>query len=50
MYVENTIYLRNFRGPPTYGFAHVKVEKLILDLKILEFAGDISIILNNFQS
>ena len=34
---------------PTYNFAHAKVEKMIFYSKILEFEGDIGIILNDFQ-
>ena len=43
-------YSRNFRGLPTHGFAHAKVYKTIFNRKILEFVGDIDIILNVFQS
>ena len=43
-------YFRNFRRLPTYDFAHAKVEKSIFDSKIQEFAGDIGVILNEFQS
>ena len=35
---------------PAYSFAHAKVKKSILNPKILEFVGDIGIILNVFQS
>ena len=42
------IYPRNFRGIPAHGFANVKVKKSIFNPKILEFMGDIGIILNDF--
>ena len=34
----------------TYGFAHTKVQKSTFDPKILEFIGNIGIILNDFES
>jgi len=34
---------------PAHGFAHVIVKKSIFDSKILEFVGNIDIILNEFQ-
>ena len=43
-------YPRNFRGLPTYGFAHAKVKKSFFYFKSLEFIPIIGIILNNFQS
>ena len=34
----------------TYGFTHAKIKKSIFNLEILEFVGDIGLILNDIQS
>ena len=44
------VFLGWIPGLSTYDFAHAKVKKSIFSLKILEFVGDIDIILNEFQS
>ena len=35
---------------PTYDFSYAKVKKSIFSLEILEFAGDIGIIFNDFKA
>ena len=40
--------LVKFSNLPAYGFAHAKVKKTTFGPKILEFVGDIDIILNDF--
>jgi len=47
---KNTVRFLNFMRLPTYGFAHAKFKKSNFYPKILEFLGDIGIILNDFQS
>ena len=40
---------RNFRGLPTYAFAHAKVSNLIFYFKFLKLIGHISIIFLDFE-